>query len=327
MKNSFIFYASFDEALRELPDKSRLKMYDAIADYALRGIIRTDFKGIEKAVYSLIIPQLQANNNRYENGCKGGRPKKTEQKPMVLENENQNETNGGIAKKTKTKPNENENENVNVNDNTPLFIPPQGEKKQSAADEFFSLYPRYAKDRAKMRADVDYKRLIEEFGKSKYLRSLYTVKQINELYPLIIAGDYRDKETPNPFADIEAKAARERWYAERKAAAERKAESVLERFLQDEEFKRIHKRLGVLPCEIGKAEYQAENGDAKAQKQLVKLTQEKARLTLQYRGIIEKNGMTEEDLLPKWHCWKCKDEGYLTDGRMCDCYPQEVVNG
>ena len=137
MKNSFIFYASFDEALRELPDKSRLKIYDAIADYALRGIIRNDFKGIEKAVYSLIIPQLQANNNRYENGCKGGRPKKTETKPMVFENENQNETNGGVSKKTKTKPNE--NENVNVNDNTPLFISPQGEKKQSAADEFFAL--------------------------------------------------------------------------------------------------------------------------------------------------------------------------------------------
>ena len=315
MKNSFIFYASFDEALRELPDKSRLKIYDAIADYALRGIIRTDFKGIEKAVYSLIIPQLQANNNRYENGCKGGRPKKTEQKPMVLENENQNETNGGIAKKTKTKPNENENVNVNVNDNTPLFIPPQGEKKQSAADEFFTLYPRYAKDRAKMRADVDYRRLIEEFGKSKYLRSLYTVKQINELYPLIIAGDYRDKEKENPFAGADAKAARERWYAERKAKAENQANKVLERFLQDEEFKRIHKRLRTIELDLAKAEC-----DPKAQKQLVKLTQEKARLTLQYRGIIEKNGMTEEDLLPKWHCWKCKDEGFLTDGRMCDCY-------
>lgn len=205
-------------------------------------------------------------------------------------------------------------------DNTPLFIPPQGEKKNDFADEFFKLYPRYVKDRAKMRVDVDYKRLIEEFGKSKYLRSLYTVKQINEAYPLILNGDYRDKEKENPFAGVEAKAARERWYAERKAKAENDANKVLERFLQNEEFKRIHKRLGALPCEIGKAEYQAENGDAKAQKQLVKLTQEQNRLTMQYRGIIELNGMTEEDLLPKWHCRKCSDTGYLTDGRMCDCY-------
>ena len=322
MKNSFIFYASFDEALRELPDKSRLKIYDAIADYALRGIIRTDFKGIEKAVYSLIIPQLQANNNRYENGCKGGRPKKTETKPMVLENENQNETNGGIAKKTKTKPNENENENVNVNDNTPLFISPQGEKKQNAADEFFSLYPKYAKDRAKMRLDVDYKRLIEEFGKSKYLRSLYTVKQINELYPLIIAGDYRDKEKENPFAGIDAKADRERWYAERKAKAENQADKVLERFLQDEEFKRIHKRLRTIELDLAKAER-----DPKGRNKLVKLTQEKNRLTVQYRNIIELNGMEEEDLKPKWHCRKCQDTGYLPNGKMCNCYQQEVANG
>ncbi|MBO7273520.1 MAG: hypothetical protein J6V22_01565, partial [Clostridia bacterium] len=243
-------------------------------------------------------------------------------KPMVLKNENQNETNGGIAKKTKTKPNENENVNVNVNDNTPLFIPPQGEKKQSAADEFFSLYPRYAKDRAKMRVDVDYRRLIEEFGKSKYLRSLYTVKQINELYPLIIAGDYRDKEKENPFAGADAKAARERWYAERKAKAENQANKVLERFLQNEEFKRIHKRLRTIEIDLAKAEC-----DPQAQEQLVELTEDKERLTLQYRGIIELNGMTEEDLSPKWHCRKCSDTGYLTDGRMCDCYPQEVANG
>ena len=54
-------------------------------------------------MFKLLKPQLDANTRRYENGCKGGRPKKTEEKPK----ENQNET----------KPKRNDNVNVNVNDN------------------------------------------------------------------------------------------------------------------------------------------------------------------------------------------------------------------
>ncbi|MBQ5930517.1 MAG: hypothetical protein IIX02_06980, partial [Clostridia bacterium] len=86
-KNSFVFYLSFYEALRELPEKSRIRLYDAIADFALLGK-DTEFTGVEKAVFSLIKPQLQANNQRYENGCKGaefgklgGRPKKPQENP------------------------------------------------------------------------------------------------------------------------------------------------------------------------------------------------------------------------------------------------------
>ena len=72
MKDSFIFYASFDEALRELPDKSRLKIYDATTDYALRGI-QAEFSGVEKAVFTLIKQQIDNHNKRVENGKKGGR--------------------------------------------------------------------------------------------------------------------------------------------------------------------------------------------------------------------------------------------------------------
>ena len=312
MKNSFIFYASFDEALRELPDKSRLKMYDAIADYALRGIVHTEFKGIEKAVYSLILPQLQANATRYENGCKGGRPKKTETKPTVFENDEK--------EKTETKANENENENENVY--TPLFIPPKnGEKKQNFGDEFYKLYPKYEKDRAKMRGDADFKRLIDEFAKSKYLRSLYTVKQVNEFYEQIIRGDFRDQEKQNPFAGLEAKAARERWYAERKAKAENKAESVLERFLQDEEFKSIHRRLKTIELDLAKAEC---DKTAKGRKKLDELKKDKADLKERYRNILERNGMDEEDLQPKWCCKKCQDTGFVKSGAPCDCYEVAV---
>jgi hypothetical protein len=102
-KNSFIFYRSFFEAIFEVKNEEKLQIYEAISNYALNKI-EPNLKGTAKAIFILIKPQLDANNTRYENGNKGGRPK-TKTKPK----RNQNET--------KTKPNENENENENVNEN------------------------------------------------------------------------------------------------------------------------------------------------------------------------------------------------------------------
>lgn len=324
-KQSFIFYASFYEALQELSDKSRLKLYDAITSYALEGV-EHDLTGIEKAVFALIKPQLRANNQRYENGKKGaefgklgGRPKKPQENPKGDKSENGK---GDMEENPTETPNENENENVNVNVIPPLLFPPKGEKTINSADKFFSLYPRYAKNREKMRVDVDYDKLIEEFEKSTYLRSLYTVKQINENYPLIIAGDFRDKvkAVDGVTAGREYMADRERWYSERKHKAQSKADEIVKRFMQDDTFKSIERRLRELMPEIARLEVEAEKGEIKAKQKLVKLTQEQGRLRQQRLSIIERNGMTEEDLIPQWHCKKCQDTGYQEDGKLCDCY-------
>ena len=322
MRESFVFYQSFYEALKELPDDVRLKLYDMISVYALTGE-EPDCNGIEKAVFSLIKPQIKANNQRYKNGCnaaefgvRGGRPRKPQENPEETPNKPQEN-----PKKT---PNENVNENVN--DIPPLFIPPPngGEKEKTAEDLFFEKYPRYAKDRAKARKDFDYNRLLEEFERSSYCRSLYTLKQVNDNYALIVAGDFRDKpKQEDKLSDINAKAERERWYSTRKAKAETKAEQIHERFMQDEEFKAIERRLNVIPIDQAKADVKASQGDKKALMELAKLEREKNRLVMQRRNIIERNGLTEEDLLPQYVCKKCSDTGYLPDGRLCDCYDKE----
>lgn len=127
MRDSFIFYRSFAEALEKLNQKSRLRCYDAIVAYALNGI-EQDLDGIESAIFMLIKPQIDANNKRFDNGKKGGRPTnqtETKRKPNTNQtktetkpNENQNET------KTKPNVNVNVNENVNENDNV------NGEEKE-----------------------------------------------------------------------------------------------------------------------------------------------------------------------------------------------------
>ena len=129
MRDSMIFYKSFADALKSLPDKDRLELYDAIFAF---GIYDEEPKlsGVNSAVFTLVRPQIEANNRKYENGSKGGRPKnqtETKAKP----NDNQSKTkpkpndNQNITKTkpnhnqtvTKPKPNDNDNDNVNDNEN------------------------------------------------------------------------------------------------------------------------------------------------------------------------------------------------------------------
>jgi hypothetical protein len=107
MKNSFVFYRSFAEAIDELPDDEQLKLYRAIKEYALNGTV-PELSGTEKAIFILIKPQLYANNMKYENGRKGGR--KSEEEPTGTEAEPRGKQTG-----TEAEPNENENENENEN--------------------------------------------------------------------------------------------------------------------------------------------------------------------------------------------------------------------
>lgn len=111
-RESFIFYASFYQAIKEIPNENQLKVYQAITNFALTGTEPTDLNGIEKAVFILVKPQIIANNKRYENGCNGGRPRK---KTNGYENKKPNNNQNITKPKPNVNDNENENDNVNVN--------------------------------------------------------------------------------------------------------------------------------------------------------------------------------------------------------------------
>ena len=85
MRDGIIFYKSFYESITELSSESALKIYDAIFKYAFYDEV-SELVGIEKAIFALIQPQLDANNKKYENGKRGGRPKKNETSGLGTEN-------------------------------------------------------------------------------------------------------------------------------------------------------------------------------------------------------------------------------------------------
>lgn len=109
MRESFIFYNSFYEAIKDLDKKDRAELFEAICELGLNNN-EIKLTGMNAILFKLIKPQLLANTKRYEDGKKGGRPTKEEDiKPVV----NSKKTSGYENKK----PNNNNNVNVNVNAN------------------------------------------------------------------------------------------------------------------------------------------------------------------------------------------------------------------
>lgn len=95
-RESFVFYRSFAEQLRKLPAEQYKRIMNSIFDYALDGVVG-DMDTIDGIIFGLIKPQLDANNQRYQNGCKGaeygklgGRPKKPQENPKETPNDNDN---------------------------------------------------------------------------------------------------------------------------------------------------------------------------------------------------------------------------------------------
>lgn len=160
MRDSFIFYNSFLEAINELDEQTQLKVFQAITHYSLRDEI-PELTGTAKAIFSLIKPQIDANNRKYEDGRKGGRPKKEKttgfekdenKKPLVLKNA-QNKKPLVFEKDEKEKPlvfenaqnkkpnvnvNDNVNDNVNVNDNENVVVDVVTSNSNTQQNENFS---------------------------------------------------------------------------------------------------------------------------------------------------------------------------------------------
>ena len=115
-RESFIFYKSFYDSIKELDLLDQAQIYNAIFTFQFEGE-KVELNGVCKSIFTLIIPQLEANNKRYLNGLKGGAPKNNQNAKKKQSKNNLN----SIKKQPNENENENENENVNVNDNENVY--------------------------------------------------------------------------------------------------------------------------------------------------------------------------------------------------------------
>jgi len=126
MRDSFIIYRSFYEAICDLDADSQAQVFKAICEYSL-NFKEIEMTGIAKTIFKLIKPQLDANNKRFENGSKPKNTQKeseSEAKPKQKESESEANNNVNVNK------NNNVNKNLNKNDNV-IDISDKSETKQN----------------------------------------------------------------------------------------------------------------------------------------------------------------------------------------------------
>ena len=212
MADSFVFYRSFDEACAELTDEQYGKIMRIINNYALNGTIPDNLSGIEKIVFTLIKPQIDANNQRKTNGCKGGAPsvnnnaKKTtngytEKQPMVITEENEKQpmvdfeetekqpmvitetTNGYAEKQPNVNVNVNANENVNEREshnanevvlNTLTLSPPQTEYSKKIFEIFKKARLPCARENEISFLQTDFKNAISVIHRKEELQNVHS---------------------------------------------------------------------------------------------------------------------------------------------------------
>ena len=103
MRDSFVFYRSFYEALKGMDKNVQADCLMALAQYALDGDMPALTPEI-RMFMTLVKPQIDANNQKFVNGSKGGRPRKTNNQTETKEEPENNQ------EKTKLKPNDNQTE-------------------------------------------------------------------------------------------------------------------------------------------------------------------------------------------------------------------------
>lgn len=80
-RDSCVMYRSFFDCAKGYDEATRLRIYEAIMNYMFYGI---EYKGDDPAVNMAMVlagPIIKKSIVKYENGKKGGRPKKNKDKP------------------------------------------------------------------------------------------------------------------------------------------------------------------------------------------------------------------------------------------------------
>ena len=132
----FVFYQSFLRAGENLEEKDQLLFYKRVLEYWIDGENETTDNWIVEAMFLLVKPQLDANNKKFENGKKGGRPKQDETKDKPKNNLNKTKA----EPKEKEKVNANVKEKENVKDKYLEFVKLTKEEHKKLIDKFWIFW-------------------------------------------------------------------------------------------------------------------------------------------------------------------------------------------
>ena len=144
-RDSFVFYSSFLKAIRAIKKRDiQAELALAIIEYGITGETAECGEMVSMAM-ELIKPQLEANNQKYINGLKGGAPKGNQNAKKEKEQ----------PKNNQKQPNENVNENDNVNEEEKKYIKKEKSFKEFTEQDF--------KEELKLHSEKYSKEMLKDF--------------------------------------------------------------------------------------------------------------------------------------------------------------------
>lgn len=171
MREAFVFYASFYEAIKDLDAEEYKQTVNALCEYALNDN-ELETSGIAKLIITMAKPQIDANNKRYENGKKGGRPRKNDKEKTMVKNKKTNGLENENQRLLNKKPKEKEKEKEKVKDKV---------KGKDNVNEFSNQFENV------VLTQVEYDKLVEKFGKG------VTDEALEYLHYYKLEKDYKTK--------------------------------------------------------------------------------------------------------------------------------------
>lgn len=143
-RDSFVFYRTWRDALKKLPDELRLQAYDATIDYALDNEI-TELPPLVAYALEFIKPSLDRDRTKYEAMCeRNKRNSKNAGRPKI---ENNPEKSTGFPSIPTQNPKESPIIMNNDNDNDYN----NEIEDEYSFDKFWDLYDKKCGDKAKLR--------------------------------------------------------------------------------------------------------------------------------------------------------------------------------
>ena len=184
-RKGFVYYKSFYESMKRLPDDEHFAMYKAVCEYALYGAEPCIEDVHMCIVFDLTREQIDANNRRYENGKKGGAPagnknaqkgeaqpkttKNNQKQPKEEDKEEEKEAEKGKEKETDIVQTPAGRSAEDVQECTPEKPEVTG---KDAEEVFATLWALYPSKKGKGRISVTTKKKLAKIGVEEMTRAI-----------------------------------------------------------------------------------------------------------------------------------------------------------
>lgn len=192
-RDSFVFYRSWLKSIQRLSIERQNGMIRLAVDYGLDGITPSedDLDPMSEMFLNLIMPQVDANNKKFLNGCNGGAPKGNRNNPNGRGGKRTNQEttkNKPISNQEQTENQRNVYDNVNVNENvdikkennTKKKIQPMTEEELAFHNGMIEKYPNVMKLKEPLCLE-QYRKLVSEFGKETIVSKLEAMENYKPL--------------------------------------------------------------------------------------------------------------------------------------------------